>query len=140
MNVLTILKSDLYSLFEQLAAHRVAKAPSFEKKATVCKYLVPEGYPGNSDVNQPLTIDSAAIEKSGARMYYASVAERNGIIHTQSSRTIGLVGIANTIGEAEKIAESACNAITGKVWHRNDIGTPALVQRRISHMKQLGAL
>jgi len=139
MNVLSILKSDLYAIFEQMAAHKIAKAPEFEKKATVCKYLVPEGYPGKSVTDQPLTFDTAVLEKSGARAYYASVYETGGTIYTQSSRSIGLVGIANTIEEAEKISESACSAISGKVWHRKDIGTPELLQRRIAHMEKIGA-
>ncbi|MFA5929758.1 MAG: phosphoribosylamine--glycine ligase [Candidatus Micrarchaeia archaeon] len=140
MNVLTILKSDLYTILEQMAAHKITKAPEFEKKATVCKYLVPEGYPVKSVTDQPLAIDSGALEASGARAYYASVYEKNGTICTQSSRSMGLVGIANTIGEAEKISESACAAVQGRVWHRKDIGTPELLKRRMAHMKQIGAL
>ncbi|MCX6772036.1 MAG: phosphoribosylamine--glycine ligase [Candidatus Micrarchaeota archaeon] len=138
MNVLCILKSDLYSIFEQMAAHKIKKAPEFEKKATVCKYLVPEGYPGKSITDQPLSIDNAALEKTGARVFYASVHEKEGAICTQSSRSIGLVGVADTIGAAERIAESACGAITGKVWHRRDIGTPGLLKRRTAHMKEIG--
>ena len=140
MNVLSILASDLYTIFEQMASHKMTKAPEFEKKATVCKYLVPEGYPVKSVADQPLAIDDAALEKSGARAYYASVYEKGGAIYTQSSRSIGLVGVAGTIEEAEKMAESACGAISGKVWHREDIGTPGLLKRRIEHMKQIGAL
>ncbi|MFA6214085.1 MAG: phosphoribosylamine--glycine ligase [Candidatus Micrarchaeia archaeon] len=140
MNVLCVLTSDLYGMFGQMAAHRIAKAPVFEKKATVCKYLVPEGYPGKSITDQQLKVDAAALEKSGTRAYYASVYEKDGAIYTQSSRSMGLVGIANSIEEAEKIAEAACAAITGKVWHRHDIGTPELLQRRTAHMKEIGAL
>jgi len=140
MNVLSILTSDLYGIFEQMAAHKITKAPEFEKKATVCKYLVPEGYPGKSVTDQPLKFDGSALEKSGARVYYASVYEKSGTIYTQSSRSIGLVGVAGTIEEAEKISESACSAISGRVWHRKDIGTPALLKRRTAHMKEIGAL
>ena len=140
MNVLSILTSDLYGILEQMASHKIAKAPEFEKKATVCKYLVPEGYPGKSVIDQPLKIDEAALAASGARTYYASVYEKNGVVYTQSSRSLGVVGIASTIEEAEKVSESACSAISGRVWHREDIGTPELLKRRIEHMKRIGAL
>ncbi|MEM2138064.1 MAG: phosphoribosylglycinamide synthetase C domain-containing protein, partial [Candidatus Anstonellaceae archaeon] len=140
MNVLSILQSDLYSLLSQMAEGKIKSAPKFASLATVCKYLVPEGYPVKSITDQPLAIDAKAIAKSGAKIFYASVYEKGGTIYTQSSRSIGLVGIAPTILEAEKIAESACGAISGKVWHRKDIGTDELVQRRIKHMKELGAL
>ena len=139
MNVLSILKSDLYTIFEQMAAHKMTKAPEFEKKATVCKYLVPEGYPVKSVTDQPLSMEDLTLEESGARVFYASVYEKDGTIYTQSSRSIGLVGLAGTIEEAEKISESACSAISGKVWHRKDIGTPELLKRRTEHMKRIGA-
>jgi phosphoribosylamine--glycine ligase len=140
MNVLSTLQSDLFGILKQMAEGKITTAPSFSPLATVCKYLVPEGYPVKSITDQPLAIDAKAIAKSGAKMFYASVYEKEGKIYTQSSRSIGLVGIAPTISEAEKIAESACGEISGKVWHRKDIGTDELVKRRIDHMKELGAL
>lgn len=140
MNVLPIMKSDLFSTLSQMAAGRVSSAPKFEPKATVCKYLVPEGYPAKSITGQKLSIDQPALSQSGARAYYASVYEKEGAIFTQSSRSIGLVGIAKTIEEAEAIAEKACGAISGKVWHRADIGTKALLARRTAHMEKIGAL
>jgi phosphoribosylamine--glycine ligase len=139
MNVLCLLEGSLFPILQQMAEGKITRAPKFEKKASVCKYLVPEGYPIKSITGQPLAIDRAAIEKSGARIFYASVDEREGTIYTQSSRSLGLIGIAPTIEEAERIAESACSAISGKVWHRKDIGTPELVKRRIDHVKEIGA-
>ena len=140
MNVLSIMKSSLYETLAGMSSGRLAAQPKFEDKATVCKYLVPEGYPGKSVSGQPLQIDYAAIASAGANLFYAAVEEKEGAIFTQSSRSIGLVGVADTIAEAEKTAEAACSAISGRIWHRKDIGTPELVQRRISHMKALGAL
>lgn len=140
MNVLSILKSDLYEILQQMATGKITKAPLFENRATVCKYLVPEGYPVKSVTNQPIAFDNAALAKSGAKLFYAAVYEKNGTIYTQSSRSIGLVGIAKTISGAEKMAESAAGAISGKVWHRKDIGTDALVKRRVGHMRVLGVL
>ncbi len=140
MNVLSMLQSDLYGILREMAEGKIKSAPKFSNKATVCKYLVPEGYPTKSITDQPLQIDTAAIAESGAKLFYASVYEKQGKIYTQSSRSVGLVGIANTISGAEKISESACAAISGKVWHRKDIGTDVLVKRRIDHLKELGVL
>lgn len=140
MNVLSTLQSDLLEIFVQMAKGKIGAAPKFSSQATVCKYLVPDGYPVKSITDQPLKIDGAAISQSGAKLFYASVYEKGGTLYTQSSRSIGLVGIAESISEAEKTAESACAAISGRVWHRRDIGTDALVKRRVAHMKELGAL
>jgi phosphoribosylamine-glycine ligase len=140
MNVLSILSSSLFATLSEMAEGGTVHAPAFGKKATVCKYLVPEGYPGKSLSDQPLSIDAHAIAASGARLYYASVYEKDGMVCTQSSRSIGLVGIADSLEEAEKIAEGACSFVSGAVWHRKDIGTPALVQKRVEHLKELGVL
>jgi len=47
------------------------------------------------------------------------------------SRAIGLLGIGNTIAEAEKIAEKATEAVKGNVFHRKDIGTEELIGKRV---------
>ncbi|MBS3069334.1 phosphoribosylamine--glycine ligase [Candidatus Micrarchaeota archaeon] len=138
MNVLSLLKSDLYSIFEKMSSGTLGENDAlFEKKASVCKYLVPEGYPIKSITDQPLKIDEGKIRKSGARICYASVYEKEGIIYTQSSRSIGVMGFGKTIFEAEKIAEGACAAVEGKIWHREDIGTREFIQKKVEKMKGL---
>jgi phosphoribosylamine--glycine ligase len=47
------------------------------------------------------------------------------------------VGKADTLPEAEQIAEKAASAVMGDVFHRSDIGTQALLDQRIAHMKEL---
>ncbi len=54
-----------------------------------------------------------------------------------SSRAIGVVGIADTLEEAEKTAENAVNEIKGNVDHRPDIGTKELVEKRVRHMQRI---
>jgi len=51
------------------------------------------------------------------------------------SRTAAVVGIAETLGEAETEAEAEVSRIKGPVFHRSDIGTEKLIQKRIDHMK-----
>ena len=70
-------------------------------------------------------------------LYYASVNEIDGKIYTSSSRTAGLVGIADTIENSEKIAESAVGFVKGRLSYRKDIGTKSLIQKRIDHMKKI---
>jgi len=138
MNVCSLLASDLYSLFEKMQLGKLGVADAkFEKKASVCKYLVPQGYPIKSVTDQPLSIDMEKIKESGARIYYASVYEKEGEIYTQSSRSIGVMGFGKSIFEAERIAESVCGAVKGKVWHREDIGTKELIEKRILHIRRV---
>ena len=53
------------------------------------------------------------------------------------SRSAAVVGVADTIEEAEKIAESAIQHIKGDVFYRKDIGTLDLINKRIERMKEL---
>jgi phosphoribosylamine--glycine ligase len=54
-----------------------------------------------------------------------------------SSRSIAFVGIADDLESAEKLAESACGSVKGPVFYRKDIGTKALINKRIEHIKKL---
>jgi phosphoribosylamine--glycine ligase len=106
---------------------------TFERKATVCKYIVPEGYPEASVTGAVLTIG----DTGKALLYYANVTREEGRLLTQSSRTLAFVGTGDTLAEAESIAETAAAAVSGRVRHRRDIGTAYLLQKRIDHMKEL---
>ena len=55
------------------------------------------------------------------------------------SRTVAVVGVADSISEAEAIAEKEVSAVKGPLFHRTDIGTDAVVQKRINHMNELRA-
>jgi phosphoribosylamine--glycine ligase len=106
----------------------------FDKKATVCKYVVPEGYPDESIKDTP--IDIAAV-KNKAFLYLSAVNVVDGCIHALGSRTAAYVGVADTISAAEKIAETEVCAIAGRLYHREDIGTERLIQQRVDSMRKL---
>ncbi len=133
MNVLPILKTSFADICEAATQERLGELNvEFEKKATVCKYVVPKGYP-----DAPETGRIRVPEKSKALIYYAAVEERNGEIYTTKSRGVAMVGIADTIEEAERIAEDAATKVEGEVFHRKDIGTAALIQKRVEHIKHI---
>ena len=136
MNTLSVIKTDFLGILERVVDGNLKDA-SFERKATVCKYLVPEGYPASPKKNEPIEVDERAIERSGALLYYASVNEVEGKIYTGSSRTAGLLGIADTIENAERISENAMRFVKGKLFHRKDIGTKQLINKRIEHMRRI---
>jgi phosphoribosylamine--glycine ligase len=134
MNVLTLLSSDLCDVVTGITEGTLSSSKvTFEHAATVCKYLVPEGYPAAPKTGRPLDVG-----KTGdAILYYANVEERDGRLFTLTSRTLAFVGTADTLAAAERIAEQAASAVLGGVYHRRDIGTQALLDRRIAHMKEL---
>ena len=48
-----------------------------------------------------------------------------------------MVGVADSITEAEKIAEKEISSVSGPLFHRKDIGTDAIIQKRVEHMRAL---
>ncbi len=134
MNVLPLLESDFVDvLYHIVEGDLSASDVRFAEKATVCKYLAPEGYPEAPVSGQPLTIGDCG----DALLYYANIEERNGTLYTLNSRTLAFVGVGDTLEEAEEIAERAASSVTGRVFHRSDIGTRELLERRCQHMKEI---
>ncbi len=135
MNTVSVLETALLDVL--VAARDGESLPQLTLKpqATVCKYVVPEGYPTDPDGGTPVTIDE---ERAGdALLYYASVDEREEGIHTTTSRSFAVVGVGDSIAAAEETAEEALAAGTEGLRARHDIGTPELVQKRIDHIARL---
>ncbi len=136
MNVLPLLKTSFVELCQQVVDGNLKKA-SFEPKATVCKYLVPNGYPESGRANSIIRVDEEKINEAGAGVYYAAVNQKNNQIFTSSSRALALVAAGESISEAEEICEKATSFVDGDLYHRRDVGTTALIQKRIKHMEDL---
>ncbi|MDG2398541.1 MAG: phosphoribosylglycinamide synthetase C domain-containing protein, partial [Candidatus Marinimicrobia bacterium] len=135
MNVLSLLESDFIKICNGITGGTLDKIDvQFSKKATVCKYAVPEGYPNNPVKGEP--IDVSGISNPDG-LFYASVDFKGASLVEAGSRTVAVLGIADTIMAAEKIAEKDVSAIVGPLFHRTDIGTDEVIQKRIDHMKSL---
>jgi phosphoribosylamine---glycine ligase len=138
MNILSIMEGDFVEVLKAIAQGGLGDVDiSFPEKATVCKYLVPKGYPTEPAAGKIIQVDEEKIRANGAQVYYAAVDEENHQIKTSRSRAIGLVGIADSIEEAEKIAEDSMRYVKGPLEHRKDIGTQELLQKRFEHMKEI---
>jgi len=111
----------------------------FEKKATVCKYIVPKGYGLPADHPDAGSTSSKieVLDTKGVKLYYSSVDKREDGLYMTSSRAIGIVGIADNLDSAEEMAERAIASIKGPIDHRPDIGTKSLIDKRIQHMKEI---
>ncbi|MEA2071478.1 MAG: phosphoribosylamine--glycine ligase, partial [Asgard group archaeon] len=142
MNVLPILETSLVEIFQAMLEKRLGEiSATFKEQATVCKYLVPKGYPVSPEGNKPVEIDRQGIENSDVKLFFSSVKEnKSGEIITTTSRAIALVGIEDDLSTAEKKAEFATQFVKGTLFHRKDIGTSTLIQQRIEHLKELGVL
>jgi len=116
INVLSLLEKPLtevgYGIVE-------GNLPSFgfEKQATVCVYLTPEGYPTTPLKDQPVEI----MDGIGSEIYYASVYDDNGVIKTTTSRAIALLSKGDSVSIARRRVYEDVDKVTGRLHYRTDI-------------------
>ena len=135
MNALPILETDFVDVCLAVIDGTLADLEvKFANKATVCKYVVPEGYPENPVKGEKVEIGEIP---EGCLMYYAAVDKKDDGIYMSTSRAIAFVGVADTIEEAEKIAQEGVEAVSGRVFYRKDIGTKDLIDLRIKMMDEI---
>ncbi|AGN02888.1 phosphoribosylamine--glycine ligase [Salinarchaeum sp. Harcht-Bsk1] len=144
MNTLPALETDFVEILQAARDRQPMPEISFAEKATVVKYAVPEGYPTDPEDGATVTIDDEVVADVSdaydgeALLFYASVDDRDDGIYTTTSRSYAVVGIADTIAEAEEIAEAALErAGTEGLRVRHDIGKADLVQSRVDHAEEL---
>ena len=135
MNVLSLLQSDFLTICQGIVNGTLDRVDvRFSNLATVCKYAVPNGYPDKPVKGEPINLSNV---KNQEGLFYASVDIKNGQLIEAGSRTAAVVGIANTISDAEKIAEKEISSLEGPLFHRNDIGTDQLIQKKVHHMESI---
>ncbi len=135
MNLLTLLETDFVDVLQAIVEGTLTHVDvRFAHQATVCKYLVPKGYPDN-----PLKAEEVHIGEvsKGVPVFLGAVDIKNDVMIATGSRTLAVVGMAPTIGEAERIAQAEIEKIPGNFTYRQDIGTMQLINVRIDHMNSL---
>ncbi len=134
MNVLPLLKTDLVEVCQAVINGTLNEISlEFENKASVCKYVVPEGYPLSPVKNQFIEFK----EVKGVNHYFGAIDEKNTNFLMTGSRAMAFVGLADNLEQAEIKAQNAVDLVQGKVFFRKDIGTKELIQKRIDHMKEI---
>jgi len=133
MNVLSILESDFLSICISMVDGNLKNQDvSFEKLATVCKYVVPVGYPDKPTKNFEVFCD-----QNDRSLFLASVVLKDQKLMACGSRTAAVVGKNKDVFHAEMFAEAGIANISGNLFHRKDIGTKKLIDSRIKRMKEL---
>ncbi|MFW9909867.1 MAG: phosphoribosylamine--glycine ligase [Candidatus Thorarchaeota archaeon] len=117
MNVLSIIKTPITDVFQSIIDGNL-KTAEFENKATVCLYVVPEGYPG-AHVARDMPI--SLVPGIQSEVYYASVYEADGVMYTTGSRSIGLLAKGDSVQEARDMVYDDVLKINGRVRYRMDI-------------------
>ena len=89
INILALMRNDFIEICLAIIDGSLDKIkPKFLHRSTVCKYLVPDGYPDNPMENQE--IDVSQIENN-EHLYYAAVNEKDGTIYTTRLTRFGSI-------------------------------------------------
>ncbi|HEX2066173.1 MAG TPA: phosphoribosylglycinamide synthetase C domain-containing protein, partial [Candidatus Thermoplasmatota archaeon] len=143
MNVLHLLESDYLGLACAMATGRLAgQQARFRPAATVVKYVVPRGYgEGSPEAGHHVQVDEFNIRRCRGSVFLGAIEQQtSGPLVTLASRTLAVLGEGATIDEANAVCEASLRHIHGDGLHvRHDIGTAALLQRRVEHMQALRA-
>ncbi|MDD3284047.1 MAG: phosphoribosylamine--glycine ligase [Patescibacteria group bacterium] len=139
INVLSLLETDFVEICQAIIDGTLDKIHvEFSEQYTVCKYIVPTNYALVEDDPNRLASGFSDIIKIGeigeAQLFYSSVFEDEDGLHMTSSRCLAVLGVAQTIEQAERIAEEAACSVSGNVSHRPDIGTCVLIDKSITHI------
>jgi phosphoribosylamine--glycine ligase len=134
MNVLPLLETDFGEVVRGASEGDIPPV-EFSERATVCKYIVPDGYPTDPEAGAEISLDVEGDDDT--LVFYASVEARDGSLYTTTSRSVGIVGLGDSISEAEKSAEGALSNVGDGLRVRHDIGKPDVVQKRVDHMREI---
>jgi phosphoribosylamine-glycine ligase len=137
LNILPLLESDFVDICQGIINQELSEdMVSFENKATVCKYITPKSYPESKENRG----ENVILPEPGAnaRIYFGDITKaEDGSLTLGGSRTAGIVGIGDTIEEAEAIAQKLCKQVEGPVRFRSDIGTKDVIQKRIDLIEEV---
>lgn len=138
LNLLTLLETDFVAICRAIVDSTLYNLDvKFTPAATVCKYLVPEGYPDRPRKGDAVPVPAAL--PPNTTIYLGSVDMKEDDLVSAGSRTLAVVARGAALAQAESVCESVAASIRGPFFHRSDIGTAALVERRVEHMRSLRA-
>lgn len=135
LNVIPLLKTDFIKICDAIINGQLHVVPvKFANFATVCKYLVPEGYPDKPVKDVEVEFDE--IDRA-IKVYFAGVEKREEKIYLTGSRAIAMVGAHPKLDKAELLAEEGCWRVKGPVFYRKDIGRREYLEKKVEMMENL---
>ena len=133
INVLSLLKTDFLEICQAIINGTLNELNvEYEEKYTVCRYLVPYGYPIQPIKNREVFLSSNdfifssvecqaetwTMKKKNSKKPWESLKS----VNILGSRAIALIGKGDTMKEAREIVENMANNVFGPLFMRRDIG------------------
>lgn len=136
MNILELLETDFIDICNAIVDGNLDKLEiKFKNLATVCKYVVPEGYPDKPVKGQKIDVSEL---DNWDNIYFASVdIDENNEIIELGSRAIAVCYSASTMQEALNRVDQKIVKIKGPLFYRKDIGTQESMDAKIKMQKKV---
>ncbi|MBD3263519.1 MAG: phosphoribosylamine--glycine ligase [Candidatus Omnitrophica bacterium] len=134
LNTLTLLKGSLLKPVEAVMEGE-SYSCDFSKQATVCKYVVPPGYPEELNCLLKVNWDEESISHTGAKIYYSCGKNEEGKLQVGSERGIAIIACGDTIKDAYLRIESAIGRLRGEFFYRKDIGSEEQILEKCRRVK-----
>lgn len=136
MNTVSVLQDNIADVVEGLMEGKRIH-PTFQRKATVCKYIVPPEYPYKLNQVLDVSLEREKIKDSGTEIYWSCGLDESGKLKVGSERGIAFLALGDTISEANRKIETAVSAVKGNFHYRSDIATPPLLRTKIESIKEI---
>lgn len=127
------LKTDLVELMLAAASGSLLEIEAeWDDKAALCVVMASKGYPASYEKNTLINGVSDA-EKSGALVFHAGTAEKEGQLLATGGRVLSVTAFGETISQAQQAAYEAVNLIDWEngFW-RKDIGWRAVEREKLA--------
>jgi len=122
INVLSLLTTDFVDICLSIVDGTLIDSITFEKKATVCKYVVPVGYPTAPLIDSPFKLPVFQFSGLDIDLFFANVYEKGGTLYTTASRAIAFLAKAETVIAAkEKLDTFLSSWCPENMFYRRDI-------------------
>jgi len=125
------LKSDLGEVLMAAAEKRLDGVElEWDAGTALCVVVSSEGYPEDFKKGQPIGgLD--AVEASGATVFHAGTAEKDGVVVNAGGRVLGVTSVAATVKEAQTKVYKALESLEWSGgFYRRDIGYRAVAQEK----------
>lgn len=139
INVMALLRSDPAALLYKVGTGRLdQEMVEFIPQASLCKYLVPSGYPDSSDKSTYFDLDETGILQPGLSIIHAAIIRQGGRYKTLGSRSFAIVGLGDHPGVINTRMEQLLDDIEPSgLRHRADVGSSEVIQAKIERMNCL---
>ena len=134
LNTMAVMKDSILEVITGLMNGNL-REPEFEKKASVCWYLVPPAYPREMNQILDVSFDEDKMRQQGASIYYSCGRDAAERLNVGSERGIALVATGETIAQAREKVEQAIGLVEGDFHYRNDIGSDGQIASITEHIR-----